>query len=114
MKTDCKNNHWIPLQWLAGEMVHIDAGKLMWDLVKMTVIPVAAGLAWHHWVQNRVQWLSRIMPYCSMAGIIAMTLLTIAVGRDNLLRLGSCSSLFVSCTARRDTSSAILCAAVCG
>jgi bile acid:Na+ symporter, BASS family len=76
------------MQWLAGEMVHIDAGKLMWDLTKMTVIPVAAGLAWHHWMQDRFRWLSRVMPYFSMAGIIAMTLLTIAVGRDNLLKLG--------------------------
>lgn len=69
-------------------MVQIDAGKLMWDLTKMTVIPVLAGLAWHHWMQHRAKWLSRVMPYFSMAGIIAMTLLTIAVGRDNLLRLG--------------------------
>jgi BASS family bile acid:Na+ symporter len=76
------------MQWLAGEMVQIDAGKLMWDLTKMTVIPVLAGLAWHHWMQHRAKWLSRVMPYFSMAGIIAMTLLTIAVGRDNLLRLG--------------------------
>ncbi len=76
------------MQWLAGEMVQINAGKLMWDLTKMTVIPVLAGLAWHHWMQHRAQWLSRVMPYFSMAGIIAMTLLTIAVGRDNLLRLG--------------------------
>lgn len=76
------------MQWLAGEMVQIDAGKLMWDLTKMTVIPVLAGLAWHHWMLHRAKWLSRVMPYFSMAGIIAMTLLTIAVGRDNLLRLG--------------------------
>jgi BASS family bile acid:Na+ symporter len=76
------------MQWLAGEMIQIDAGRLMWDLTKMTVIPVTAGLAWHHWVKDRAPWLSRIMPYLSMAGIITMTLLTIAVGRDNLLRLG--------------------------
>lgn len=77
------------MRWLAGEMVDIDAGKLMWDLVKMTVIPVTAGLIWHHWIQSHVKWLSRIMPYFSMAGIITLTVLTIAVGRDNLLRLGA-------------------------
>lgn len=76
------------MQWLAGEMIQIDAGKLTWDLTKMTVIPVLAGLAWHQWVQHRAQWLSRVMPYFSIVGIIAMTLLTIAIGRDNLLQLG--------------------------
>jgi BASS family bile acid:Na+ symporter len=76
------------MQWLAGEMVQIDAGKLMWDLTKMTVIPVLAGLAWNHFMQNRAKWLTRVMPYFSILGILAMTLLTIAIGRDNLLRLG--------------------------
>ncbi|MBM3844676.1 MAG: bile acid:sodium symporter family protein [Verrucomicrobia bacterium] len=76
------------MQWLAGQMVQIDAGKLMLDLVKMTVLPVTAGLIWHHWVRDRAQWLSRIMPYFSMAGIVAMTVLTVAVGRDNLIKLG--------------------------
>lgn len=74
---------------LAGEMIRIDAGKLMWDLTKMTVIPVLAGLAWHHWMSERAKWLSRVMPYFSIVGIIVMTLLTIAIGRDNLLRLGA-------------------------
>ena len=76
------------MQWLAGEMVRIDTTKLMWDLTKMTVIPVLAGLAYHHATRGRVPWLSRVMPYFSMIGIIVMTVLTIAIGRDNLLRLG--------------------------
>ena len=77
------------MQWLAGEMIEINAGKLTWDLTKMTVLPVLGGLAWHHWMRDRAKWLSLIMPYFSMAGIITMTLLTIAIGRDNLLRLGA-------------------------
>ena len=76
------------MKWLAGEMIHIDAGKLMWNLTKMTVIPVVAGLIWHHWIQERAPRLSRVLPSFSFVGIIAMTVLTIAVGRDNLLRLG--------------------------
>jgi BASS family bile acid:Na+ symporter len=76
------------MQLLAGEMVTIDATRLMWDLTKMTVIPVLAGLAWHHAIRDRAQWLSRMIPYVSIAGIIVMTLLTIAVGRDNLLKVG--------------------------
>lgn len=76
------------MQWLAGEMIQIDAVKLMWDLTKMTVIPVGAGLIYHHFIGERVQWLSRIMPYFSIVGIIAMTLMTVAIGRDNLLKLG--------------------------
>ncbi len=76
------------VQGLAGEMIHINAGMMMWDLTKMTVFPVMAGVAWHHWMQQRAQWLSRVLPYLSIVAIIAMTVLTIAVGRDNLLRLG--------------------------
>ena len=73
---------------LAGEMVTIVATDLMWDLTKMTVIPALTGLAWHHAIRDRAQWLSRMIPYVSIAGIIVMTLLTIAVGRDNLLKVG--------------------------
>jgi BASS family bile acid:Na+ symporter len=83
------------VQQLAGEMIQIHAGALMWDLTKMTVFPVIAGVAWHHWMQARTKWLSRMLPYLSIVAIIAMTVLTIAVGRDNLLRLGML--LIVAC-----------------
>jgi BASS family bile acid:Na+ symporter len=76
------------MRWLAAEMVEIDSGKLTWDLTKMTVIPVLAGLIWHHWIQERAKWISRLLPSLSVMGIIAMTLLTIAIGRDKLLQLG--------------------------
>ena len=46
-------------------------------------------------MRDRARWLSRILPYFSILAILAMTVLTIAVGRDNLLRLGAI--LVVAC-----------------
>ncbi|MEX2168541.1 MAG: bile acid:sodium symporter [Pirellulales bacterium] len=76
------------MKLLAGEMIEIDAIDMMWDLVKMVLIPVVVGLAFHRTLGRIAMW-NRIMPVISMIGIIVMTLLTISMGRDNLLRLGA-------------------------
>ena len=77
------------MKWLAGAMIEIDAWKMMWGMTKMVVIPVIAGLAFHHLVYHRAQWLDRVMPLVSMIGIMVMTVLTVAIGRDNLIAMGA-------------------------
>lgn len=76
------------MKYLAGQLIEVDAAAMMWDISKIVLFPVAAGLIFHHSVYQHIRWLERVMPLFSMAGIIAMTVLTVAVGRDNLLRLG--------------------------
>ena len=54
----------------------------------MVLIPIFGGLLFHHALYHRVSWLDRAMPLVSMVGIIVMTVLTVAIGRDNLLQMG--------------------------
>ena len=77
------------MKLLAGALIEFDALKMMWEMTKMVVIPVAAGLAFHHHLYHRLPWLERIMPLISMAGIMVMTVLTVAIGREDLIAMGA-------------------------
>jgi len=76
------------MKMFAGEMIEVDAVKMMWSITKMVILPVIGGLVFHHLLLGRMQWVERFMPLVSMVGIIAMTVLTVAIGRDNLLEMG--------------------------
>ncbi len=73
---------------LAGEMVEIDVPAMMWSMTNIVLLPVLAGLVFHHLVYHRLKWLDRVMPVISMVGILIMTVLTVAVGRDKLMQVG--------------------------
>ena len=76
------------MKMLAGEMVEFDVPKMMWDMTKIVLLPVLAGLVFHHLVYHRLKWLDRVMPMVSIVGILIMTVLTVAIGRDDLMRVG--------------------------
>ena len=73
---------------LANQMVEIDVPAMMWSMTKIVLLPVLAGLVFHHLVYHRLKWLDRVMPVISMVGILIMTVLTVAVGRDKLMQVG--------------------------
>ena len=73
---------------LAGEMVTIDVPAMMWSMTNIVLLPVLAGLVFHHLIYHRHKWLDRVMPMVSMVGILIMTVLTVAIGRDKLLQVG--------------------------
>ena len=101
------------MKTLAGQMIEIDTVSMMWSITKMVILPILGGLIFHHCFLVRIEWLEsllhktggetfysrlhenmsvwveRIMPPISMLGIIAMTVLTVAIGRDNLLQRGA-------------------------
>jgi bile acid:Na+ symporter, BASS family len=83
------------MKWLAGEMIEIKTIAMMSDIAQMVLVPIICGGAFHHLPHERRKWIEPILPHFSMAGIIAMTLLTVAVGRDNLLRIGP--MLLIAC-----------------
>ncbi len=76
------------MKLLAGEMVEIDVPGMMWSMTKIVLLPVLAGLIFHHLIYHRLKWLDRVMPIVSMVGILIMTVLTVAIGRDKLLQVG--------------------------
>lgn len=77
------------LQWLGGSFVQIDFWAMAWDITKIVIIPIVAGLAFHYLMRGKFGWLDKIMPLLSMGGIVIILAIMVAAGRDNLLKVGA-------------------------
>lgn len=76
------------MKLLGGTYIEIDIVKMMWDIFKMIVIPIGAGLLFNKLLHGKSKWLDLAMPLVSMIGIgIIITIIT-AAGRDSLLEIG--------------------------
>jgi len=72
----------------AGELVEIDVLKMMWDISKMIIIPIGAGLIFNKLLTGKSKWLDDAMPFVSMFGIAFILTIITAAGRDSLLKIG--------------------------
>ena len=77
------------LQWLGGGFVQIDFWAMVWDITKIVILPIVAGLAFHYLMRGKFNWLDKIMPVLSMVGIAIILAIMVAAGRDNLLKVGA-------------------------
>lgn len=77
------------LKLLGGSFVQINFWSMVWDITKIVIIPIVAGLAFHYLMRGRFNWLDKIMPLLSMAGIAIILAIMVAAGRDNLLKVGA-------------------------
>lgn len=77
------------LQLLAGSFVPVDFWAMVWDITKIVIIPIVAGLAFHYLMRGRFGWLDKILPLISMGGIACILAIMVAAGRDNLLKVGA-------------------------
>nr|WP_240426424.1 bile acid:sodium symporter family protein [Tunicatimonas sp. TK19036]WKN40376.1 bile acid:sodium symporter family protein [Tunicatimonas sp. TK19036] len=73
---------------LAGEFLEISTLSMMIDMMKIVVLPVVAGLIFHHVAHGRFRWLDEAMPGVSMFGIAYIITIITAAGRDALLEVG--------------------------
>lgn len=76
------------MKLLAGAFIEIDLLKMMWDIVKMVIIPIGAGLVFNRLLHGKAAWLDVAMPVVSMAGIGVIIVIITAAGRDSLLNIG--------------------------
>jgi BASS family bile acid:Na+ symporter len=77
------------MRLLGGSFVEINFWAMVWDITKIVIIPVTAGLAFHYLVHGKFKWLDKAMPLLSMAGIALILVVITAAGRDNLLKVGA-------------------------
>jgi len=77
------------MKLLAGTLINIDFWHMMWDITKIVIIPVAAGLLFNHFLHGKFGWLDKAMPILSMAGIALIIVVITAAGRDSLLQVGA-------------------------
>jgi bile acid:Na+ symporter, BASS family len=80
---------------LAGAFVEIEPVKMMFDIFKMVIIPIGAGLLFNHFLSGKAKWLDNAMPLVSMFGIAFIIVIITAAGRDNLLSIGPALILVV-------------------
>lgn len=83
------------MKLLAGEFVEIDMMGMMWDIAKMIIIPIGAGLLFNKLLSGKAKWLDNAMPIVSMAGIALIIVVITAAGRDSLLEIGGLLILVV-------------------
>jgi bile acid:Na+ symporter, BASS family len=83
------------MKGLAGAFVKINALNMMWDIIKMVIIPIGAGILFNKLVSGRAKWLDKAMPLVSMFGIAFIIVIITAAGRDSLLTIGPLLVLFV-------------------
>lgn len=76
------------MKTLAGEFIEINTLKMMWDILKMVILPVGIGLLFNQLFHGKTPWLAAVMPYVSMFGIAFSIVVIAAAGRDNLLTVG--------------------------
>ena len=73
---------------LGGQYIEVDAFAMMWDIIKMVILPIGAGLLFNYIFKGKVKWLHKAMPYVSMFGIAFIIVIITASGRDNLMTIG--------------------------
>ena len=83
------------MKLLAGEFIQIDMLGMMWDISKMIIIPIGAGLLFNKLLSGKAKWLDDAMPVVSMAGIALIIVVITAAGRNSLLEIGGLLILVV-------------------
>jgi bile acid:Na+ symporter, BASS family len=76
------------MRLLAQQYVEVHVMDMMWDIVKMVIIPIVIGLIFNKLLYQRFKWLDKVMPIVSMAGIALIISIITAAGRDSLLTIG--------------------------
>jgi BASS family bile acid:Na+ symporter len=76
------------MRLLAGEYVQIDFLTMMWDITKVVILPVSAGLVFNHFLHGKFKWLDDVMPVVSMLGIGLIIVVITSAGRNALLVVG--------------------------
>jgi bile acid:Na+ symporter, BASS family len=84
------------MQLLAGQYVEINFWGMVWDITKIVIIPVTAGLIFNRFLHGRFKILDDIMPTISMIGIGLIIVVITAAGRDALLVVGGLLIVAVS------------------
>lgn len=73
---------------LAGQFVSVEFLSMMWDIIKMVILPICAGLLYNYFLGGKFIWLDKAMPVASMVSIALIITIITAAGRDSLLTVG--------------------------
>ncbi len=74
---------------LGSAYINVDAVAMLWDIVKMVILPVVSGLLINTFFPTVVSRLGKFLPVISMAAIAIIIVVIIAAGRDTFLTVGA-------------------------
>lgn len=77
------------MKLLGGTYIEVHFWAMLWDIAKIVLLPIAAGLVFNYFLYGRFPWLDKAMPFVSMGGIMFIIIIFIAAGRDHLLQVGA-------------------------
>ncbi len=84
------------LTWLyVGERVPVPATEMFWSIVRIVLIPVALGILVNRLVGHRLGRLKQVFPLLSVAAIVLIITIIVALNRDNLEQVGAMVALAV-------------------
>jgi BASS family bile acid:Na+ symporter len=70
---------------LAGTYLEINAGDMMWSIVRLIILPIIAGFAANILLRKYAEWRDRLLPIVSMGAICLVLAILTAAARDQLL-----------------------------
>jgi len=76
------------MKLLGGQFIQVKTGDMMWDIVRMVIIPLFAGLIFNRYFKGKVRWLDKTLSLVSMFGIAFIIVIIVASGRNSLLTIG--------------------------
>jgi bile acid:Na+ symporter, BASS family len=93
------------MRLLAGQFVEVDFLAMVWDITKIIILPIGAGLLFNRFLHGRFRVLDEAMPLISMGGIVLIIVVITSAGRDSLLKVGP---LLILVTFLHNTSGYVL------
>jgi BASS family bile acid:Na+ symporter len=78
----------ILMKLFAGKYINIDFMAMMLSIVKLIILPIAAGLVVNKLLRNRKKWLDKLLPLVSMIAILFFVTIVVAHYRNQLLVVG--------------------------
>ncbi len=76
------------MKYLAGTLVEIAMVEMMWNIAKMVLVPIAAGLLINHVLKDKAKFLHQVLPLLSMLTIAVVIAIITASGKPYLVKMG--------------------------
>jgi len=80
--------------WLAGQWIPVSAGALFLSIVKIVLLPVAAGVLAHRFWSKTVERVAPMLPLVSVSAIVAIVAFVVSVNMERIL--ATAPTLFVA------------------
>jgi bile acid:Na+ symporter, BASS family len=73
---------------LAGQYIEVNFWSMVWDITKIIILPIGAGLVFNRVLHGKSKGLDQLMPLISMISIAFIIVIITSAGRDSLLTVG--------------------------